>query len=413
MTMNNPNQELNLSNNDTVVGTTPARANVSSPNYIPQLSNTQGDRIAVYRPDLSPLPNHSTVVFRKVGTGWRFYTVAPPHKRVWKNPFRNYVAYAVNCDPNLQITFVSWIRLQDHEQPVDITFLVDYEVSNPQKIAEIIISGSDPLIRLQNRIEQEAGAVVSLASWREMRDNFAMIESRVVGNQGVAATAIRNFAFSIGLQIKNISMRLTSIERNAERIQVYESGKTKHAALTVEHSLAASGGDFKREQGDLDEEYKRRLKWLNNYVDILNNEITKNISDPGELRRIITTANETYQRLNGAMSQQSGSNQTVIEGRLSEPVLALPSGGIEQMLYEVINQITRLSCSQIEKHRLLSAILYLYAECLIGEKADGEKLNFYQDQTDYVLKKLSCLKDNEVKRLGDLCTLNRIRDSLI
>ncbi len=334
---------------------------------------TTAEKLVQERPDLNTLSGHALVVFEKKGEGHEVREIVLPGQTFKeKKSFSlfnrsSYFAYAVNLDERLRLEFADRVDLQDHLHSVDVTFYIEYCVTDPKLVADKL--NSDPLKRLRDRIKQVIGLSLSVERWEEIRDDFLMVKARILGNDSASVEEVRDFANDVGLAVKGLELkvRLQEIDR---KIDAIERNKTVKAAQVVADLEIQS----------LRDNYAIGRKAREKMVDAMTTAVG-NLADKTDnadaLGRNVGAVTQALSAFTQPLvpDGRKDSRYPLLNAASNKRLLGESSTGSFSLIIGVLEQVNGIDCSATQKNRLMSAILHLIGELLLGDDGDPEKVD--------------------------------------
>lgn len=369
---------------------------------------TRERRVVIERKDTSPHPGHAIVIFKRIGGGMMFRRVVMRSKTFrWGllGSGTRYAAYGVSLDPNLQIQFASRVDLEDLIHSINVDFRVGYEVSSPQIVVERL--ESDPLGRLQDHIQEVIGRELASNSWQRIIDDFDSVRREVLNARGHAMNEVRRLAEDMGIRIKAVNLVIHLLEADADVLRTPEKEQYRTAALKAELERSVVQAQFKRWQGLLDD--------LSTAISAVNSKIVTQAGDPEELSRKVQSLSNLYEQFHRTLIEGPAQSGRLGEGhRAFNPLnsASTAKSNTQIMLFEAIDVVNLSACTSSEKDGLLSAVLHIFGEALLGELANQQKLREYSKTFVETISAVRVMTPKEVETLCGLCSLERIKGAI-
>ncbi len=168
--------------------------------------------------DVSPLPNHSLVLCKRVSSGYVIRRVIPPNRSVRQllgSRRRLFFTYAV---PHGQkwLSFTKSYLTPEPAPTIQLSFTLTYHVERPARLIEML--GDDPLQALQGAVEAEFGRAIQQLTWASSLTDGMILErysqppaqaQRMSNNDALVAslfTSLQTFAREYGLLVTGLSV---------------------------------------------------------------------------------------------------------------------------------------------------------------------------------------------------------------
>jgi hypothetical protein len=411
------------------------------------MPNLTIDERIVREVPLAPLPGHALVVYKRIEEGKAFVAELNPEEQFreqktswWKRLIADppsYTAYAVNIDKHLRLNFSRRILHQNQVNSCDIIFNLEYAITGPRVIVTRL--ENDPLAKVQSKVVDLALEVISRHEWRLIKNQFDLVATEAVDHM---TSHLTNWAADFGIKVhqvklgrqlldrdvkvekyadeKRIDIGKLEVDKDAEkkrRILEHESGKLQAALDRETKELQLRNDDDLRKQ-----ELDYRLGRMKEENAVANNELMRKIRSGGAdsaVRALDTIAGEmnsvrqleeallVLQRL--SMKQVGGEvGPTPQFKELGVGVATaedVSSGGdvdtlskVAALLVRTFHAVRDVKYSAVEKTQLVSALLHLTAEAMLGDETSDRRLQEYHDKLKNVVERLSYFTSSELER---------------
>lgn len=394
---------------------------------------------------LAPIPGQALVVYKRVDEGRTFFAELNPEqqfkeeKTKWWQRFisdpPSYVAFAVNLNDNLSIKFSRRVPLQDHVSSFDLIFKLKYRVASPRRVADRL--AEDPLNKLQTEIVDIITEVVSNCEWDSIVNSFNLVaEEAFASTKSNCDRQAAHWGFEIlalKLESQLLETDIVPAKTKKEKLLEIETRRAEAEAAkereTIEHGEALHKGDLeaKRKERELENEGRLRRLQLRDQIERIDDEdlvgdhdlmrkIKKGgadaliqsltvIADGMDNPRQLLDAIEMLKGISMRPSLGSGAiaPELKVLGAAPADMEAQNSQGgplykVGDLLYRTFQVVGNAPhCAPEEKTQLVSALLHLTAESMLGEAASEERLKQYQEKLTAVVGRLPYFTSSDLE----------------
>jgi hypothetical protein len=365
---------------------------------------------------------------------WQRFTSDPP----------SYIAYAVNRNEALKLV-ISRLLLTSHGRACDLIISVEYHVSAPRRVADRY--DDDPLTLLEEAIFDSLKDGLANSDWDDIKRRFATVaEDALINGRAKIDRRADNLGFAIEsiklerqlhqkdlkeleaedlreqMQVEQEKQRIeheaamhrNNLEHVREVNKVEQEGYLQHKKVEQEGAL-----QFKKleQEGALQDKtleqqasrlaiqntldaYEQRKRLNDGVVDssVKALDITAgNIDSIAQLEAGHRAFGRMARGIGGVDGSGGGSGASGVAGIGEAPRYgALTEGtGASGSLPKVVDLLTRTlhaiedaGLASTDKNRLLSVLLHLTAESLLGREADAARLEGYETSLQDVTAEL-------------------------
>lgn len=338
----------------------------------------------------SPVEDHDLIVFEESQGRKKLIKVVkaneePQKKKSWLtrwfSPNSSYLVYAVNLDKYLDTRFTRRIdRFSAGETKYfDLVFDVKFRVVNSESLARRYVANpdKDPVTRLQDAIHEAIEETLNdnTVSWNMIRHKFSEVKKDVISE---AVTRTRDLADYLGLQVNsiNLSLRLPEIitQHEGELEKIEMDGEKESKKIDVETSLS----DKKKRLGFA----KAGDEILTAAVDAVKKSLDNIAEDTRTVDILIQSTRKLIELVNNPTGQildvpnaLSGADRPKISSHASGSM-----GRIRDNLNTTFDAVNQISCDAEQRRLLLSTLLHLIAELMMGDESDDEKVKTSGDK---------------------------------
>jgi hypothetical protein len=404
------------------------------------MSNLTQTKKVAREVSLDPIPGHTLVIYKRQGTGQTFFIELNPEqqfteeKKNWWRRFTSdppsYIAYAVNRNESLK-QVITRILLTSQGRAFDLIITIEYHVAAPRRVADRY--EDDPLALLEEAIIDSLKEPIANSDWDDIKRRFAAVAENALL---VARPKIDRRAGDLGFAIESISLErqlhqkdLKELEAEELREQLeveQEKERLRHKAdllradLEHEREVKKLGqeGTLQLKKLELDGVFEdRKLEQQVNQIgkkNAVDSNARRNRFQDGvlesSLKAIDGTASEinsipqleaghrAFERMARGVSRDSNSEtagaRDLVEGARygfltegSGDASSLPK--VVDLMKRTLQAVEEAGLGAEDKNHLLSVLLHLVAESMLGDEADDSQIGSFQSRLQEVVIELT------------------------
>lgn len=395
------------------------------------MSNLTQTKKVAREVSLDPIPGHTLVVYKRSGDrGKSFFIELNPEQQFteerkgWWRRFTSdppsYIAYAVNRNESLKL-IISRLLLTSQGRAFDLIITVEYHVEAPRRVADRY--DDDPLALLEEDIFDSLKDVLANSEWDDIKYRFAAVaEEALIGSRG----KIDRRAANLGFAIESVKMERQLQQkdlRELEAEELREHMRVEQEKQRIEHEAAIQRANLEHvrevkkleQQGYLQEktleqqasriEIKRKLDNYERTKRLHDGIVDHSITGIGRAAEEINSFRQiedgyrTFKRMaqeTGAGDGGGGAGSGSQGGEGLRYGFLMEGAGDSGSLPKVIDLLTRtlraveeVGLTPADKNHLLSALLHIAAESMLGTDCDDAQIERYESRLQDVATELS------------------------
>ncbi len=351
------------------------------------------ESFGVLKPNVAPVPRqgYRVVIFKEKKDSKTLYKIlnedgkpskgedGKPIKTGFLSLNRNYVAYAVNANPNLSFDRSSTFMLPTQHKNFTLSCRVYFQVSNPGPLA--VRFRDDPLRLIWNEMESQFRVNIkkSKITIDDVKSRFDEIEDIILSEKSLKS--IRHIADNYGISIEKIVMHHTLSEGDLE----LDKAGDKHDVEKALDALNKEKAKAKREEELEAKAHELMLKRMESASEAINKtyeqfpvaveQLAKNVDNPEKFTK-------SMDAFMGVVREHFSTPQNLGNPR-SIPIVdemqknldigeSGSSGDLRKILMGIMNDIRNSGCNNEDKREMLAIVTQIMGETYREEKADFE-----------------------------------------
>lgn len=413
------------------------------------MPNLTIDERIVREVPLAPLPGHVLVVYKRSEDGGKTFSAElnPEEQfreektRWWKRLLADppsYTAYAVNMNGHLQLKFSRRMLHQHQVKSCDILFSLEYSISAPRVIVTRL--DDDPVEQVQNKVVELALKSISRHEWILIKNQFDLVADEAVDHVN---SQLNGWAADFGIKVHQIKLERQLLERDVagdtfadekqeEINKLHHEKKAEWERMALDNRGNILRDDLERQRKEKqlrgDDELRKqelgyRLGRMDDENTVANNESMRKIRSGGAdaaveaLNKIagemtsVRQLEEAIQALQRLSPKKIGGGDAYAPPQFRglraapEVVEDMHSNGetdtlskVAALLLRTFHAVRDEKYSSIEKVQLVSALLHLTAEAMLGDETSDRRLQEYHEKLKNVVERLPYFTSSELER---------------
>lgn len=384
---------------------------------------TEQQKLVVPARGLDPVPGHRLVVFKKVGVGRKLRACLEPEQRLKRTilePPSSFVAYAVPCDKQLRYQFERTFKSHDQLHSFSLLLTFEYRIAEPASLVEAL--GKDPLRSLGKETVSVLKTTLKRLDWHLIEREPVDLEKVLFLDPVDGETnleRLRRFAASYGIGLGRITASRQLPDNEIQVGRAAREHSERQEILTIEHGTAGLKQAFRHELQDREDGFDRRKEIL----DTVAHEASRAIGRAAERVRTFSDIQSAVRQVQGMRNDllQLGAGGGPSQAGALPPSQQIPAGGatveaatpVGSLLGEISRNLSHLPREAPQRNLLLSALLHLIGEALLGDGADQQVVTRYTDRTRELFESLlPSLSAEQIRLVRRVLDVDRLRGEL-
>lgn len=376
------------------------------------------------KPNVAPVPRqgYKVVIFKVKKDSKILYKIlnddgklatgddGKPIKTGFLSLNRNYVAYAVNNNPNLSFEKSTTFILPTQHKHFTLSCKIYFQISNPEPLA--VRFWDDPIRIIWNEIKSQFRVNIkkSKITIDDVKLHFDEIEHIILSEE--SKKSIRHIADNYGVSIEKIILHHTLPEEDLALEKEIDNHKFEMAKLDLEREKKKAEREEELEVKN-HELTKQKMESATDAIcetygqfSVAVKQLAENKDNADNFKKKVSVFIEVVQEYFSSSQSQKNPRINSIIDEMQKSLDAGDSGpfrDLQKILSEILNDINNSRCDDEDKREMLAIVTQILGETYREEKADFEKIDNQLEQLErYTIEHRKVFTRDRLERIKRL-----------